>query len=127
MSVKEKKILIVDDDPVFCDALRELIEERGLAAVAATRCQEALEAYQKERPSVVLLDINMPDMGGLEALRRFKALDEGAVVVMVTAQRDDETAIEALKRGADGFVTKPLEVDYFWDVVTSRMEFPTSL
>lgn len=127
MSVKEKKILIVDDDKAFCDLLRELIEERGLEATVATRCQEAFEAYQRERPQVVLLDINMPDMGGLEALARFKALDEGAVVVMVTAQRDDETAIEALRRGADGFVTKPLEVDFFWDVVTSRMEFPTSL
>lgn len=125
--MKSKKILVVDDDPAFCEVLQDIIQARGYQASMALSCSESLEVYQRERPDVVLLDVSMPNVGGLETLRRLKALDPKAVVIMVTALHDDETGVEALRRGADGFITKPIDIDFMWDVVTSRVEFPTAL
>ncbi len=107
-----KKVLIVDDEPDFCDALRDFLRSRGFEVAIALSGEEALRAYMQEKPDVVLLDIQMPGMDGLETLRELKALDQGANVIIVTAFGDDETIMRAMAEGALDYITKPVDHDY---------------
>ena len=107
-----KKILVVDDEPDFCDALRDFLRSKGFEVAIALSGEEALPAYMQEKPDVVLLDIQMPGMDGLETLREIKALDQGANVIMVTVIEDDEIAKRAMAEGALDYITKPVDYDY---------------
>ena len=107
-----KKILVVDDEPDFCEALRDFLGSKGFEVAIALSGEEALPAYMQEKPDVVLLDIQMPGMDGLETLRELKALDQGANVIMVTVIEDDEIAKRAMVEGAIDYITKPVDHDY---------------
>ena len=107
-----KKILVVDDEPDFCEALRDFLGSKGFEVAIALSGEEALPAYMQEKPDMVLLDIQMPGMDGLETLRELKALDQGANVIMVTVIEDDEIAKRAMAEGAFDYITKPVDRDY---------------
>jgi len=107
-----KKVLIVDDEPDFCDALRDFLRRKGFEVAIALSGEEALPAYMQEKPDVVLLDIRMPGMDGLKTLRELKVLDQGANVFMVTAIEDDEIVKRAMVEGALDYITKPVDHDY---------------
>ncbi len=107
-----KKVLIVDDEPDFCDVLRDFLRIRGFEVAIALSGEEALPAYMQEKPDVVLLDIRMPGMDGLETLRELKVLDPGANAIMVTAIKDDEIVKRAMVEGALDYITKPVDHDY---------------
>ena len=107
-----KKVLIVDDEPDFCDALRDFLRSKGFKVAIALSGEEALRAYMQEKPDVVLLDIRMPGMDGLETLRELKVLDPGANAIMVTAIEDDEFVKRAMVEGALDYITKPVDHDY---------------
>jgi DNA-binding response OmpR family regulator len=121
--METKKILLVDDEPDFCELLREFLAGKGYQTTTANSGTEALTTYEQERPDLVLLDIVMPDMCGLEVLRKLKTLDPKANVVMVSAVKDDDTGIEALKYGTNGYITKPVDGDFFLEVVAARVKF----
>ncbi len=107
-----KKVLIVDDEPDFCDVLRDILRNKGFEVAIALSGEEALPAYMQEKPDVVLMDIRMPGMDGLETLRELKVLDQGATVIMVTAIEDDEIVKRAMVEGALDYITKPVDHDY---------------
>ena len=107
-----KKVLIVDDEPDYCDALRDLLRSRGFEVAIALSGEEALPAYMQEKPDVVLLDIHMPGMDGLETLQELKVLDQGANVIMVTAIEDDEIVMRAMAEGALDYIIKPVDLYY---------------
>ena len=107
-----KKVLIVDDEPDFCDALRDILRSRGFEVAIALSGEEALPAYMQEKPDVVLLDIRMPGMDGLETLRELKVLDPGANAIMVTAIEDDEFVKRSMVEGALDYIIKPVDHDY---------------
>lgn len=107
-----KKVLIVDDEPDFCDALRDFLRSKGFEVAIALSGEEALPAYMQEKPDVVLLDIQMPGMDGLETLRELKVLDQGANAIMVTAIQDDEFVKRDMVEGALDYITKPVDHDY---------------
>jgi DNA-binding response OmpR family regulator len=107
-----KKVLIVDDEPDYCDALRDLLRSRGFEVAIALSGEEALPAYMQEKPDVVLLDIQMPGMDGLETLQELKVLDQGANVIMVTAIEDDEIVMRAMAEGALDYIIKPVDLYY---------------
>jgi len=107
-----KKILIVDDEPDFCDALRDFLRSKGFEVAIALSGEEALPAYMQEKPDVVLLDIQMPGMDGLETLQELKVLDQGANVIMVTAIEDDEIVMRAMAEGALDYIIKPVDLYY---------------
>ncbi len=107
-----KKILVVDDEPDFCEVLRDFLGSKGYEVAIALSGEEALPAYMQEKPDVVVLDIQMPGMDGLETLRELKALDQGANVIMVTVIEDDEIAKRAMAEGAFDYITKPVDRDY---------------
>ena len=106
------KILVVDDEPDFCEALSEFLADKGFAVMEANSFEEALEAYSQERPDVVLLDVLMPGKDGRETLRELKAFDPEASVIMITAVHEEDLALEAMADGAFDYITKPFNPDY---------------
>ncbi len=108
------KILVVDDEPDFCEALGDFLEAKGCSVLEAHDGDQALAVYRQERPDVVLLDMRMPGMDGLETLRELKAIDQGANVIMVTAVHEEEIAKLALAEGALDYITKPVSPDYVY-------------
>ena len=108
----KNKILVVDDEPDFCEALREFLAEKGFSVMEANSCEEALEAYSQERPDVVLLDVIMPGKDGRETLQELKAFDPEVSVIMITAVHEEDLALEAMADGAFDYITKPFNPDY---------------
>ena len=104
-----KKVLIVDDDPDFCDVLRDFLRSKGFEVAITLSGERALLAYMQEKPDVVLLDIQMPGPHGLEILRELKVLDQGANVIIVTAIEDDEIVMRAMADGALDYIIKPVD------------------
>lgn len=101
------RILVVDDEPAIRRALRAPLLELGFQVSEASRGEEALQQLRGVTCDVVLLDINMPGIGGIETLRRIRALAPRLPVLMLTVRDGEEEKIEALELGADDYVTKP--------------------
>ncbi len=107
-----KTLLVVDDEPEICDFLKLFFEERKYQVRTATSGQEALDMIPKVKPQVVLLDVHMPGMDGLTALKRIKETYSDIKVIMVTALETREKIEEAIRYGADNYITKPLSLEY---------------
>jgi len=104
-------ILVVDDEISVIESFKQLLEGE-YRVLSATNGQEALEKVEKENLDIILLDIRMPGMDGMEVLRRIGEMDGSEVdVIMVTAVNTMKTAIEAMKLGAYDYITKPFDVD----------------
>ncbi len=101
------KVLIVDDMEDVRWALSSVVRLAGCEPVLAANGQEALELFLQERPAVVLLDVGLPDIDGFEVLKRIKAHDKSASVVMVTAHGKTRDAVRAIQCGAYDYVAKP--------------------
>lgn len=106
-----QRILIVDDEPDLVDVLSLLFSTLGYTVETATDGRSALEAVERERPDLVLMDIMMPRMSGLEALAALKgeAATRDIPVVMVTARAYESERQGGLEAGADAYVAKPFE------------------
>jgi len=103
-------ILVVDDEVNVIESFRQLLED-DYRVSTATSGEEALEKVENENLDLILLDIKMPGMDGIEVLRRIGELKENVDVIMVTAVNTMKTAIEAMKLGAYDYITKPFDVD----------------
>jgi heterodisulfide reductase subunit A len=108
---KKFRILVVDDELAVRDSLKEWLEEEGFHVAMAGSGAEALAALEAEPFHLMLLDIKMPGMDGVEVLERAKARSAEITVVMMTAYATVETAVEAMKIGALDYLVKPFEVD----------------
>ena len=105
------KILVVDDSALSRRVSRRILEGAGHAVADAADGLTALERYALDRPDLVLLDVTMAEMDGLEVLRQLRTLDPAAVVVMATADVQTSTRTLAEAGGASGFVVKPLATE----------------
>ncbi|HEY1185561.1 MAG TPA: response regulator transcription factor [Bryobacteraceae bacterium] len=101
------KVLIVDDDPAFRRALLTSLAASGFDVAEARTGEEALLVLRDRPCDIVLLDINMPGMGGIETCRRIRNLSPRIGILMVTVRDAEEDKVQALEAGADDFVTKP--------------------
>ena len=101
------RILVVDDEPAIRRALRPPLMELGFQVAEASRGEEALQALRNAPHDVVLLDINMPGIGGIETLKRIRTFAPRLPVLMLTVRDNEEDKVEALELGADDYVTKP--------------------
>jgi len=106
-----RQVLIVEDDAQVRGALREVFLADGYQCRLAKNGREGLEAFQRDRPPLILTDIKMPVMDGLDFLKRARALDADAAIIVITGVGDMKTAIESLKCGAYDFITKPVNVE----------------
>jgi CheY-like chemotaxis protein len=123
------RILVVDDEPQFREMLAEYLVGEGFEVLEAASGEEALSHVPSWRPDLVLLDLMMNGIGGLETLRRIKIIRPETCVIMVTAVDDLEVARSALAAGAADYVTKPFTFQYLdavlaIHVVTDQMDQP---
>ena len=103
-------ILIVDDSRTSRRILRGILESDGHTIICeAVNGQEGYDMYKEHKPDLVTMDITMPVMDGIESLTLIKHADADAKVVMITAAGQKEKMVEALKRGAEEFITKPFD------------------
>ncbi len=103
------KILIVDDAEFLRMRISKMLIGEGHQVIEAENGLQAVERYKAEQPDVVLMDITMPEMDGLAALKEIKSSDAKAKVVMLTALGQESVVLEAIKSGARDFVVKPFE------------------
>lgn len=112
------RVLVIDDEKGMCWALRKALMDEGYEVLTANSGPEGLNLLAKEEVDLVLLDIKMPGMSGLEVLERIRKKDEKLPVIIMTALSSLPTALEALQRGASGYVTKPFQLSNLKDTVT---------
>lgn len=122
MSPAEGTILVVDDDASICEYLLRLFRKRGFSAVACGGAAEALARLEETAVALVLSDVKMPEISGIELLERLQRLYPDIPVILMTGYGDLELAIEAVNRGAFSFVTKPFNLEYLTTLVTRGLE-----
>ncbi|WP_027365875.1 sigma-54-dependent transcriptional regulator [Desulfotruncus alcoholivorax] len=105
------KILIIDDEEHMCWALERAMRQEGYQTLVATRGLTGLDLIRDEQPSLVILDLRMPELDGMEVLKKAKKINPKLPVIMLTAHGTIETAIEAMKIGATDYITKPFDLD----------------
>lgn len=102
------KLLLIDDEPDILRVLSRSLKADGYAVVCAQNGTEGITAFEREKPDIVITDIKMPGMDGIEVLKKVKNLNVDAEVIIITGHGDIENAIEALKHGASDFINKPV-------------------
>jgi two-component system KDP operon response regulator KdpE len=110
MKTSSIRVLVVDDEPAIRRALRPPLTELGFEMIEASRGEMALEMLRTEPFDAVLLDVNMPGIGGIETLRRMRAMAPRLPILMLTVRDREEEKVNALEMGADDYVTKPFGV-----------------
>jgi DNA-binding NtrC family response regulator len=119
---KKEKILIVDDEKIIRESLFNWFENEGYFVEAAENGEAGLKKYLGEKFDLILVDLKMPGIGGLELLKEIKKIDINTVVIMMTAYASVSTAIAALKEGAYDYVTKPVDPDELTHMVKKALE-----
>jgi two-component system response regulator AtoC len=104
-----KSILIIDDDPLIRKTLSTHLSKEGYDIYLAETGNDGIGAYEDKSPDLVILDIRLPDIDGLETMQRIKEKDHGATVIIITAYDDMKTTVEAIKLGAFEYLVKPLD------------------
>jgi CheY-like chemotaxis protein len=115
------RILVIDDNPEVVDLLVTCLREEGYGALGALTSDEGLQLVIPYRPDLVLLDLTLPGMNGIEVLKRIRSIAPATKVIMVTASIDPLLAREALDLGALAYVDKPFDVAYLTRVVVMAL------
>ena len=102
------KLLLIDDEPDILRVLSISLKADGYDVVSAQNGPEGIAAFEKEKPDIVITDIKMPGMDGIEVLKKIKGLNTDTEVIIITGHGDIENAIEALKHGASDYINKPI-------------------
>ncbi|HDZ27162.1 hypothetical protein LCGC14_0696540 [marine sediment metagenome] len=104
-----KSVLVIDDDPLIRKTLSSYLSKKGFEALAAEDGEEGIQKYEEHIPDLVILDIRLPDVDGLEVLGRIREKNSNASIIIMTAYDDMKTTIEAIKLGAFEYLVKPLD------------------
>ena len=107
---KHSHVLVVDDEPTICSLMNVFLTQKGYQVQIANTGEDALVLFQEAYPDIVLLDISMPGMRGIDVLRRMKEINAASGVIMLSAYGDDETIQEAMDMGAFCYIQKPMEL-----------------
>jgi DNA-binding NtrC family response regulator len=116
------KILVVDDEKIVRESLFHWFEDEGYSVDTAEDAADALKQFDKGKYDLILLDMKMPGMSGLDLLTKIKEIDKGCIVILITAFASVPTAIQALKEGAYDYVTKPVDPDELNNLVKNAIE-----
>jgi DNA-binding response OmpR family regulator len=116
-----KRILVVDDEITIRNLLKEFLNRKGYDVYTASDGRAAIAEVKEIRPHIILLDIMMPGMGGMDTLKEIRKIDPGVGVIMVTAISDEELGKRAIALGACDYITKPLNFDYLETALMVKM------
>ncbi|PLX87050.1 MAG: DNA-binding response regulator, partial [Desulfuromonas sp.] len=120
--MRKTRILVVDDEHLIRWSLEQSLLKQGYDVVTAASGEDALKQVQEDPPELVLLDIQLPGMDGLEVLSKVKAIDEEIIVIMVTALGVLETAVKAMRMGAYDYINKPFNLDELSIIIKKALE-----
>ena len=116
------KVLAIDDDRTVLHLVQRWFGEAGIEVITAGTAAEGLQMVRDERPDVLLLDIMLPQLSGLEACKAVREIDAKLPVIFITGHGSSEMAIESMKLGAYDYLLKPLEKEQVLDQVTRAAE-----
>ena len=111
------QILVIDDEKDICNLFREILTSEGYIVLTALDGMRGLKIAEEKKPDIVLLDLKMPKMDGIEVLRRIKKIDKNIIVIIITAYGTMDTARMAMKLGAYDYITKPFDINYVKAVI----------
>ena len=117
-----RSLLLVDDDPQIIEVLEKFFDREGWQVFRAGDATSCAETYERERPDVVVLDLDLPGMTGMRLLEVLLTRDPDATVIMLTGHGDIATAVEAMRLGAENFLTKPVELAHMASAATRAYE-----
>lgn len=106
------RILVVDDDIEICSVLEDFLNLKGYAVYTASNGENAVRQVKEVKPHIILLDVAMPGIDGIETLQEIKKVDPAVGVIMITSVVDEELARRAIASGAYEYITKPLDFHY---------------
>ncbi|MCK4715996.1 MAG: response regulator [Candidatus Marinimicrobia bacterium] len=115
------KILIVDDEHDIVELLEDLLLHKGYNIARAFSQAEARDQIEKFKPTIILLDIKLPDGDGVEFLKEIKVDHANIDIIMITGLADKEIALKALKNGAADYITKPIDLNYLTNSVLAKV------
>src|SRR6516225_7774637 len=115
-------LLVIDDEKLILDCFRFLFTEAEAKVVTATAAAEGLEALARHKPDVVVIDVRLPDMSGLELFSKIHERDAKVPVILMTGHGTAGTAIEAMRLGAFEYIVKPLDPDQLRDMIGRAFE-----
>ena len=118
----EAKVLLVDDEQDFLETLSNRLEMRGLKVSAVTSGEEAVARVEGQSFDLIVLDLAMPGLDGLETLKRIKARQPDAEIIMLSGQGSIKTSIEAMKLGACDFLQKPVDITALLEKISEAKE-----
>lgn len=118
---KNYLILVVDDEKNVCDFLADFLEFQGYQAITTRSCKEALRLLSTRSLDLILLDIIMPEMNGLEFLAHLQKQNNKIPVIVITGSKDENVKEESLRLGANEFVTKPIDLDHLERMIKSYL------
>jgi two-component system, OmpR family, KDP operon response regulator KdpE len=110
MNKKPVRVLVVDDEPHMRRVIRASLVARGYSVDEFRNGEEAVNAVREQPPDLVLMDINMPGIGGIEACRRIRSLAPAVGIIMITVRETEDDTVEALEAGSDDYLIKPFRV-----------------
>ena len=116
------RVLIVDDETVLARSLTIDLEDDGFSVDTAASGEAALELIQVSRPDLILLDLRLPGMSGIDVLEKIRTFDDHPAVIIMTAYGDTQTTVEAVKRGADNFINKPFELHELKQLIQKALD-----
>lgn len=116
------KILVVDDDEQICELTKSFLSRKEYSILTALTPEKAIELIKAELPQIILLDIRLGGISGLEVLRKIRAIDKNIKVIMVTALNDEENIRQAKTLGADDYIVKPFTTAYLNDLILQKIE-----
>ncbi len=111
------RVMLIDDHALFRIGLQELLERRGIEVYAVGDCLQGVELVLEERPDVVLLDMRMPNMNGIEMLKQLRQSEANMPIAMLTTSREEKDVIDSLQNGAQGYLLKDMEPDELIDAL----------
>src|SRR6266568_4675965 len=116
------KLLAIDDDPENLEIISLALKRQGLEIITSQDPEEGFEAFLRTRPRIVLLDLVMPKVSGMEILERIVGVDPGVDVILITAHYSAESAVEAIQKGASDYLTKPIDIDKLRSRIATLLE-----
>ena len=119
------KILVIDDEKLLRWSLEQNLSKEGYTVISAEKGLEGLDLFYAEQPDIVLLDLHLPDMSGLNVLESIKKESSNAIVIMITAFGDIQTAVQTIKFGAYDFVEKPFNMEKLKILISKALETVT--